>query len=80
MCTTDFSDCTDYHRLAASVLAALLLSSLTLVSCTKDDEPVRMDDTATRAMTRQDSIAAGLIMQVSIENDGAWDGETHYEF
>ena len=60
-------------------VAAIALSSI-LASCSKDDEPVRTNDPTTRAMTREDSIAAGLIIQLGVENGGEWDGETNYEF
>lgn len=63
--------------LALSCLGALALSSLgglVLAGCADADIPQ-----PSSPMTRADSIAAGLLVPVPTA-DGAWDGETVYDF
>lgn len=66
--------------IAAPVAVPVALVAMTFVgalaSCAKGDEPA--SDPSTRAMTHEDSVAAGLI--ISVENNGEWDGEKEYEF
>ena len=62
---------------ALATLVALFVVPA-LAACSEGDDPSRTkpDAPATRAMTREDSIRAGLIITV----DTAWDGEDHYTF
>ena len=67
----------------ALLLGGVLLAFVSvLVACDKDDDEKRdveiMNNPTTRAMTHEDSIAAGLI--ITVENDGEWDGEDEHDF
>ena len=43
-----------------------------LAGCSKGDEPLHADDPVTRALTHEDSVRLGLIIQ--LQADSAWDG------
>lgn len=59
----------------ATLVALIVVPAL--AACSEGDEPSRTkpDAPATRAMTREDSIRAGLIITV----DTAWDGVIQYQ-
>ena len=68
------------HAATALTAVAAFVVPITIAACGEDSpstDPSRTpDDLASRAMTREDSIRAGLIIMV----DTAWDGEDHYTF